>query len=77
MREIKFFIPNPGDTVPVRLHTGEVVDAKYVMESPSCQKVHVVDIGVGAHGSWRWTTTKPTNRLEVRFVAPSCDLVPS
>lgn len=40
MSNIKFFIPNPGDTVRVRLHTGRVKNAKYIESAGN--KEHLV-----------------------------------
>lgn len=59
-----------GDTVKVRLFTGEVVEAVYddPMESMVCEKHHFVEINgrsmvAGKYGN-------------CRFVGPSCDLLP-
>jgi hypothetical protein len=74
---MKFFIPNHGDTVRVRLHTGEVVDAKY--DCGHINRCHFVTID----GEYYIACNKPKKRVSpevysrVRFVGPSCDLVPS
>lgn len=59
-----------GDTVKVRLHTGEVVEAVYdgPMDSMFCEKHHFVEINdcamvAGKHGG-------------CRFVGNPCVLVP-
>lgn len=59
-----------GDPVKVRLHTGDVVEAVYVTDSPNFQKQHIVDID----SSWLWAGRKAENRCECRFVGPSCNL---
>jgi signal peptidase I len=72
---MKFFIPNPGDTVRVRLHTGEVVDAKYV--GHYCEKIHRVRIEINGERGYSINTFKYASYNTVRFIGPSCDLVPS
>ena len=72
---MKFFIPKSGDTVRVRLHAGEVVDAKYSSPGKFLGfKEHFViykgEILVARE-------MEPLFNGECRFVAPPCDLVPS
>jgi len=69
---MKFFIPKPGDTVRVRLHTGEVVDAKYDRPRTIGNKEHWVIIN-----GLDYIATKSPDITRVRFIGPSCDLVPS
>ncbi len=73
---MKFFIPNPGDTVRVRLHTGEVVDAIYKGASEYGYKTHLVKIP-NEMCCRRVISIAPYSDTTCRFVAPSCDLVPS
>jgi len=76
---MKFFIPNLGDTVRVRLHTGEVVDARY--RHHVYKGIHSVtvrgrslDLNAEKHKP-ALTDWFPYER--VRFVGPSCGLVTS
>jgi len=67
---MKFFIPNPGDTVPVRLSNGRVKNAKYI--EPAGNKEHLVMISDHVY-----LASNIKNRCCCRIVGPSCDLVPS
>jgi len=75
---MKFFIPNPGDTVRVRLHTGEVVNAKYISQSPHSSKSHRIDAGIH-NGRYEYllASNKCRSISTCVFIGPSCDLVTS
>ena len=73
---MKFFIPNHGDTVRVRLHSGEVVDARYIKLS-SIMKSHRVDAGKhNGEYDHLLTKRKSLSKGTCVFIGPSCDLVP-
>jgi hypothetical protein len=74
---MKFFIPNPGATVRVRLHTGEVVDAIY--GENYFKKYHWLEINGETVVAGFEKPAKETDDCfqGVRFIGPYCDLVPT
>ena len=74
---MKFFIPNYGDTVRVRLHTGEVVEAVYEFESYRNERMAIHHLRDKNGKLLIAIKGRPTiYGHECRFIGPSCDLVP-